>query len=225
MSQYVVDHVTPLDEYWGQDAPVLEPNSQSKRGAVAPSVRAGRDLWLGKLSRDSETYICDIAWNKPRATVVINDFVVPAGFLDISEFWNLSRSLRMFNWGLHKYMRIYPDAYWIAPNTGTGATPDSAGCLRHSIVNGSLPKKNSIVEVKLAIARSLVRRGILKRVPFGAAHPRLRKAINHERLRKALLRCRFILRLSMMLRKRRHIAAPPPSGRDSPSLKRTRDDS
>lgn len=201
---------------------VSEPTSEQKKGAVAPSVAAGKLKFDGMMARDSTEAVCNVAFRTPRASVTINQVVVPAGFPSVVEFWRTAKSVRMLCWGLCKWQAIYPDAAWLAPAASSGFSACPAGRLRRAIVADL--KEKPTTNVQAAIVRELVRRGVLRRADR-AASATLRRTINAARWRKAMLRCLFLVRLKRLLAKpkaKRRKAARRPTGRESPSLKLAR---
>lgn len=228
----VVEHAPPPEEYWGQDALVALPSDVEKKGAVAPSVAAGRKKFADMFKRNSDGTAWRIAFKTSRAWVTIDNQKVPAGFPTLAEFWHESKSLKAFKWGFSKYVELYPNASWVAPEGGTEFTPCVAGQLRKAIVASSLEKAS--VGVQRHLVRLLVRRGLIKRASSSAS-PNLRKLINLERLRKAQMRALSLVRIASFWYEWQSdapaaaapVAAPPvaarqPSGRESPSLKRQR---
>ena len=229
----VAEHAPAPEEYWGQDALVALPTDGEKKAAVAPSVAAGRKKFADMFKRNSDGIAWRIAFKTSRAWVTIDDQKVPAGFPTLAEFWRESKSLRAFKWGLSKYMELYPDAAWVAPDGSTQFTPCVAGQLRKAIVANSQEKAS--VGVQRSLIRLLVRRGLIKRASSSAT-PDLRKLINLERMRKAQMRALAIVRIASYWYTWQPAvpaasaapAAPPPaaarqpSGRESPSLKRQR---
>lgn len=215
------EHTPTAEEYWGEDAIVVEPGSEQKKGAVAPSVAAGLKKFGGIIARDSPNAILEVAFRKPRASVSINRVVVPAGFPSVVEFWRAAKSTRMFAWGLCKWRKIHPDAAWSAPMKGLGFSACSAGRLRRAIVADSTDQP--VTDVQRAIVRAVVRHGIVRFAGRGASVA-VRLVVNLTRWRKAILRCLFLARLARLARvlvcpdaKRRKMAGAR-TGRESPSL-------
>lgn len=215
----VADHLPPPEDDWGEGALIAEPTTEMKKGAVAPSIAAGKKRFDGILARDSAESVCNVAFRTPRAAVKVNNVVLPAGFPSLVEFWRRAKSERMFKWGLRKWLDVWPDVEWTAPKTGSGFSACVPGRLRRAIVADSI--EAPLKKVQVQIVKALVRCGIVRRAD-GAASKLLRLKINRVRWQKAIARCLFIVRLRRLMLRCRRKAAARSTGRESPSLKRAR---
>ena len=224
--ELVQDHADHADEDAGEGPYgnwILDVNNAQTKNAIAPAEAAGADKFEGMMKRDSP----DISWKVAFKTMRksrIGDSRVPSGFPQLWAFFHEARSLRVFQWGFHKYKELYScDAAWnrwVAQPATTGEWHPQK--LRASIwthcdraqrgmIRESTKKPYTVTKLQNQILAWTMTTGLWAEVPLESAPSKIRALRNWERVRVGFLVLGFVKYVAKRASDKRSKKRPPPS--------------